>query len=225
MTKSNRYLVYMILFAFGLSACVRDEYGNERKMTDSEKGAIIGATLGALLGLTSKKKRSKKVLLGAVGGGLAGYAVGSYMDSQKRDLKKQLAEEVSRGAINIEGDQRHNILVTMTGETAFEVNSSRIKRGFHSTMYKISKVVNRYGKTSITIIGHTDSTGTHAYNQKLSERRANAVKQYFLEKKVAYQRLSHVGQGETMPRASNNTDYGRRLNRRVDIVIEPVVAN
>ena len=224
MKKSIRIITIAVITAFSISACVKDEYGNERKMTDSEKGAIIGASIGALLGLTSKKKRNKKVLLGAVGGGIAGYAVGSYMDSQKKDLEKQLATERQSGAINIDRDQ-NNILVTMTGETAFEVDSAQIKTAFNSTMYKISKIVNRYGKTSITVIGHTDNTGSNAYNQKLSERRAQAVQQYFLNHKVAYQRLNYIGQGEEMPRANNKTVEGRRLNRRVDIVIEPVVAN
>jgi len=219
-----RTICIAILVTFTLSACVKDEFGNDRSMTNSEKGAIIGASIGALIGLTTKNKRKKKVLLGAVGGGIAGFAVGSYMDSQKKDLEKVLVPERQSGAINIRKNQ-NTIMITMTSETAFEVDSTRIKQSFYSTLDKISKVVNRYGKTALTIVGHTDSTGSRAYNQKLSERRAQAVHQYFLDRKVALQRLTYLGKGEDVPTASNATESGRRLNRRVDIIIEPVIAN
>jgi len=224
MNNFIRITCVAVLTTLTLAACVKDEYGNDRRMTDSEKGALIGASIGALLGLTSKKKRNKKVLLGAVGGGIAGFAVGSYMDSQKKDLEKVLLPERQSGVINISRVQ-DTILISMTSETSFEVNSSQIKSAFFSTLVKISKVVNRYGKTSLTIIGHTDSTGSRAYNQTLSEQRAKAVQQYLLGQKVAYQRLNFLGRGEDMPVASNTTENGRRLNRRVDIVIEPVVVN
>lgn len=225
MNSMKKIAITCLVAVFGLTACMKDEYGNQRPMTDSEKGALIGAGIGALIGLTQKNKRTKKVLIGAVGGGLAGYAVGSYMDSQKKDLNKVLAGEIQSGVIELKSLPDHHILVTMTSASAFDVDSSSIKPSFYSTMDKISNVVNRYGKTHLTIVGHTDSTGTNAYNQALSERRANAVLGYFSNKGVIPQRLKAIGKGETMPRADNQTAYGRSLNRRVDIIIEPVVAN
>jgi outer membrane protein OmpA-like peptidoglycan-associated protein len=86
-------------------------------------------------------------------------------------------------------------------------------------------VVNKYGKTRLAIAGHTDDTGSEVYNQRLSEGRAAAVESYLLAEQVVPQRLSSVGYGELRPVASNATDYGRTLNRRVEITIEPVVAD
>ncbi|MFP5348256.1 MAG: OmpA family protein [Gammaproteobacteria bacterium] len=221
-----RCTIVCLLTAVGVAACATDEYGRKRPLTDAERGAIIGAASGAVLGgvVAKKKNRKKGILLGAVGGGIAGTAVGAYMDRQKQDLEKVLTPERSAGSIQIDKLQGDIVRVTMTEQTAFEIDSAQIKPGFHTTMDKISDVVNRYGKTHLTIVGHTDSTGTKQHNQGLSERRARAVETYFAQKGVAPERLEAEGKGEAVPRASNNTPEGRRLNRRVEIYIEPVVA-
>jgi outer membrane protein OmpA-like peptidoglycan-associated protein len=212
-----------IILAFGLSACATDQ-----KMTRTQKGTLIGATTGAIIGgLTTKdkNKRGKRVLLGAVGGGLTGAAVGSYMDKQRQELEKALAAEKQAGAINIEKLQNHVVRVTMTDQTAFDVDSAQIKPGFTTTMNKISNIVNTYGKTSLTIVGHTDNTGTTSHNQGLSERRALSVAQYFTNRGVVPERLGAEGRGESAPRASNASATGRQQNRRVEVYIEPIVAS
>jgi outer membrane protein OmpA-like peptidoglycan-associated protein len=226
--KNLRITITLSMIAMlGLSACVTDEFGNPRPYTDAEKGAFIGAASGAVLGgaVSKKKNRTQGVLIGAVGGGLAGGAVGTYMDSQKKDLEKALAPERNAGAIQVEKLPGHALRVTMTDQTAFTVDSAEIKPRFYSTMDKISTVLNRYGKTELTIVGHTDSTGTTQHNQTLSERRAQAVETYFSQKGVVSQRLESQGLGESAPRASNATAEGRQLNRRVEIIIEPIVAD
>ncbi|GAB4513662.1 MAG: OmpA family protein [Sulfuricaulis sp.] len=224
----KRFIVFMVAATFTvfITGCATDEYGNRRPMTDAEKGALIGAASGAVVGALAKKdKRSKGALIGAVGGGLAGAAVGTYMDSQKKDLEKVLAPEVQSGAINIAKAGQNNLLITMTAQTAFDFDSTAIKPGFHSTMDKIANVLVRYGKTHLTVVGHTDNVGAQQYNQTLSERRSGAVADYLRAKGVISQRLVSVGQGESSPRATNATEEGRRLNRRVEIVVEPVVAD
>jgi outer membrane protein OmpA-like peptidoglycan-associated protein len=215
-----------IISIFGLSACATDEYGNKRPLTDAETGALIGAASGAVLGgAVSKNNRTKGVLIGAVGGGLAGGAVGYYIDSQKKDLEKALAPERDEGVIQIEKLPPNTLRVTMTDQTAFAVDSAEIKPRFHSSMDKIASVLNHYGKTELNIVGYTDSTGAAQHNQELSERRAQAVQTYFLQRAVVHQRLTFEGRGENDPRASNATTEGRQLNRRVEINIIPIVAN
>lgn len=204
-----------------LGACATDEYGNRRDMTDTEKGALIGAGIGVLAGLGAKNK-SRAVLYGIVGG-LGGAAVGHYMDKQQKDFEKQLKNEIQRGQIQVEKLPHNALRVTMTSQTSFAVNSAQIKPGFYSTMDKIAKIVNRYGKTHLALIGYTDSTGSKAYNKTLSERRADSVMNYLRHRGVIPQRLSAQGMGEEYPRASNATAAGRALNRRVEIIIEPVV--
>jgi outer membrane protein OmpA-like peptidoglycan-associated protein len=215
-----------LIVIFGLSACATDEFGNRRPLTDAEKGALFGAAAGAVVGgaASKKKNRSRGVLLGAVGGGIAGGLVGNYMDNQKKDLELALAPERNAGAIQVEKLQNNILRVTMTEQSAFAVDSSEVKGTFYSTMDKISTVLNRYGKTQLTIVGHTDNTGSQQHNQQLSERRAQAVNNYFLQKNVNAQRLDAYGRGLSEPRASNATAAGRALNRRVEIFIEPVIA-
>jgi len=223
----KRFGIYTIIAIFAIfsTGCATDEYGNRRPMTEAEKGALIGAASGAVIGALAKKdKRSKGALIGAVGGGLAGAAVGSYMDSQKRDLEKVLAPEVQGRAINVAKVNQNNLLITMTSQTAFAFDSAEISTGFQSTMDKIANVLVRYGKTHLTVVGHTDNVGSQEYNQGLSERRSDAVTNYLRAQGVIPQRLVSLGRGETSPRASNATEEGRHLNRRVEIVVEPVVA-
>ena len=207
---------------FILAGCATDEYGNKRPMTDAEKGVLIGVASGVAIGLMTDDKKKNALLLGIVGG-IAGGSVGAYMDSQKKDFEKRLKPEIDQGAISIEKLPDNLLRVTMTGQTAFEFDSSTIKPGFYNTMNTISDIVNRYGKTHLVIVGHTDSTGSESYNRQLSLKRAGSVEQYLLNKGVIPQRLSVYGLGEEQPRASNATEQGRRLNRRVEIIIEPVV--
>lgn len=223
--KRLTVLATIVAFTAAASGCATDEYGNRLPMSDAEKGAIIGAVSGAGVGaIGNKSNRNRGAIIGAVGGGIAGVAVGSYMDTQKKDFEKVLAPEMQAGEITIQKVNQNNLLVTMTGQTAFDFNSTAIKPGFYTTMDKIANILERYGKTQLTIIGYTDNVGSSQYNQTLSERRAKAVNDYLLNKGVLVQRLAYLGRGATSPRASNATEEGRRLNRRVEIIIEPIVA-
>jgi outer membrane protein OmpA-like peptidoglycan-associated protein len=90
-------------------------------------------------------------------------------------------------------------------------------------MDKLADVVVRYAKTTLTVVGHTDNVGSNDFNQKLSERRAHSVAQYFESKRVDPVRLAISGKGEAAPIASNSSEAGRQQNRRVEIYVEPVV--
>ena len=214
------------ILALMLVGCATDEFGNKRAYTDAERGAMWGAAGGAVLGaLVNKDAPAKGALIGAVGGGLVGSGVGHYMDNQKRDLEKALAEEKNSGAIILTKNADNIIVIRMTSQTAFATGSAALQSGFYSTLDKISSVVNRYGKTMITIVGHTDSVGIASNNQALSESRAGSVVQYFSQKGVVPQRLAARGMGANSPVADNSTEQGRQLNRRVELIIEPVVAD
>lgn len=210
-----------------LSACATNDLGDSRDMTNTQKGAIIGTVSGAALGaIINKDDRKKGALIGAVGGGLAGTGVGYYMDKQAKDLQLQLKPEMDRGDISIDKRASDNaLIVNMTSSTGFDTNSAVIKPGFTTTLDKISRVLNQYGKTTVTVIGHTDNVGSDAFNQTLSEKRAQSVLDYFSSKNVNPVRLAAYGRGESQPRADNATEAGRQLNRRVELLIEPVVAN
>jgi len=217
----NRTLATILAASVALAGCANDP---NRPRTHTESGALIGALGGAVVGaMAFKKNRTQGAVFGAVGGGLAGVAVGHYMDSQRRDLEKNLAKEIQAGQARVAKLSDQVVLITMTNQTAFDTDSSSIKPGFHSTMDKVADVVVRYGKTTLTIVGHTDNVGTNDYNQRLSERRALSVAQYLESRRVNGMRLATAGKGETVPVASNASESGRQANRRVEIYVEAVV--
>jgi outer membrane protein OmpA-like peptidoglycan-associated protein len=204
-----------------VAGCAAD--GSMPTMGHREMGTIIGAAGGAVIGAVAyDKNRTKGALIGAVGGALAGGAVGRYMDDQKRDLEKNLANEIKTGVAKVEKLPNDVVRVTMTNQTAFDFNSTEIKSGFYSTMDKLADVVVRYNKTALTVVGHTDNVGSDSYNQKLSEQRAVSVARYLEGKRVHSMRLATSGKGESQPLASNNSESGRQANRRVEIYVEPV---
>lgn len=213
--------IAMIVGGALLAGCQTDP---NRPMTRTQSGAMIGALGGAVVGaMAYKKNRTKGAVVGAIGGGLAGAAVGNYMDGQKRDLEKNLAPEIQAGQVRVQKLSEQVVVVTMTSQTAFEVDSTNVNPGFRSTLDKLADVVVRYGKTTLTVVGHTDSTGSNTYNQKLSEERALSVAQYLESRNVNGMRLATAGKGETVPVASNASEAGRQANRRVEIYVEAVV--
>jgi outer membrane protein OmpA-like peptidoglycan-associated protein len=223
----KRCLAALAALSMLMSGCTSDSSSSgKRGMTNMETGAIIGAVGGAVVGAVAyKKNRTAGAIVGAVGGGLAGGAVGAYMDSQKKDLEKNLHKEIQAGSARVDKMPNNVVRITMTSQTAFDTNSTTIKPGFYTTMDKVADVVIRYGKTTLTVVGHTDNKGTAEYNQKLSEQRALSVAQYLESKDVNPVRLATLGKGETDPIASNDSESGRQANRRVEIYVEPVRAN
>jgi len=222
----KKYLAASIAVSVALAGCISDRgFGpDDRQFTGKESGILLGAAGGAVLGAVAyKKNRTKGALVGAIGGGLAGGVVGTYMDNQRQDLEKNLAKEVQSGQARIEKLPGDVVRVTMTNQTAFETDSAEIKPTFHSTMDKVADVVVRYSKTALTVVGHTDNTGSDAYNQKLSERRALSVAQYLEMRRVNGMRMATAGKGESQPVTSNASEAGRQANRRVEIYVEPVV--
>lgn len=224
----RKHLTVMPLLAtLLLSACATNDLGDSRDLSKTETGALIGAASGAALGaIINHKNRGKGALIGAVGGGLTGAGVGYYMDKQAKDLERQLQPEIQRGEISVEKRASDNaLLVSMTSSTGFDNLSTVLKPGYVTTLNKIARVLNQYGKTTVTVIGHTDSVGTHADNQILSEKRAQSVMDYFAGQNVNPLRLEAYGKGETEPRADNTSEAGRQLNRRVELWILPVIAS
>ena len=204
-----------------ITGCAADGSGMTETGTGAAIGTAAGAALGALIG-SQGANAGRGALIGAVGGALIGGMAGAYMEQQRKDFEKALAAEITAGAIRVEKLPNDQLLVGMTGETTFEVDSDQIKPGFYSTMDRISAIVNKYGKTELVVAGHTDNTGSVEHNLQLSERRAGSVAGYMEGQGVVPQRIAASGYGKSRPIATNETDSGRRLNRRVDITIVPI---
>ena len=156
---------------------------------------------------------------GAVIGGIAGGAVGYTMDKQIKELKEQTA---GSGVDVTETDNGQAILVNLPEGVTFDVGSYSLKPEFRATLDKVADSLKQYPDSLIDVYGHTDSTGSDAYNQTLSENRARTVANYLSMQGVSPARIRSQGYGETMPVASNDTPEGRARNRRVEIKIVPV---
>ncbi|WP_448250371.1 OmpA family protein [Thalassotalea agariperforans] len=184
--------------------------------TNTEKGAAIGAIAGAVLGKATSNHKDKRLVWGAAIGAIAGSAIGKYMDEQEEAFR----QELSGSGIDIirEGD---NLRLVMPSNITFATNQAYISAGFHSTLDDIVKVLVKFDKTLLSIVGHTDDTGSADYNQKLSEQRAESVKNYLVSKNIIDTRLKTTGLGESSPIVANTNAQNRALNRRVEIQIIP----
>lgn len=185
-------------------------------------GAVIGAVAGAVIGgqLDDDGNRDRGVITGAIAGAAAGAGIGHHMDKQEQAFRDALAEEERRSEIEIQRVRDDLLKLTFNNEVTFDYDSAAIKSSFTNSLDKVSEVMQKYASAG-KIVGHTDSSGAEAYNQRLSERRATAVKGYLASHGVPSYQLEAEGQGELQPRESNVTEAGRVLNRRVEIFVTP----
>lgn len=215
-------LAALVSCAVVLSACesnpfqTSNPYTGEQEVNKTTKGAGIGAAAGLLTGIIVGGDR-KKLLLTTGIGALAGGGVGYYMDQQDAKLRAQL--QGTGVSVTRMGDQ---IILNMPGNVTFATNSSDISADFYDVLNSVVLVLNEFDKTYVDVIGHTDSTGSLEYNQRLSEQRASSVARYLKSQKVLPARVLTRGMGPGSPVASNDTQEGRALNRRVEIILTPI---
>lgn len=208
---ANRYvLVIMVLQVSSASVLTGCKSWNK-----AEKGGAIGAGTGAVIGGAIGSRSDHTVLgaiIGAAVGGAAGAAIGHYMDKQaaeiKKDVKGAKVERVGEG-----------IRITFDTGILFDVDSYTLKDAAKSNIKELSRVLQKYEDTNILIEGHTDNTGTDEHNMTLSEKRADAVADYAKTLGVLGTRMAIKGYGESQPVKDNETEAGRKANRRVEIAI------
>lgn len=200
------------------AACVTDPETGERRLSRTAIGAGAGAVGGYLLGdlIGGRRDRTERII-GTGVGALAGGAIGAYMDRQERELR----ERTTGTGVGIErqGDQ---LVLTMPSNITFAVDRYNVQPRFEPTLNEVAEVLRDYPQTLIDVYGHTDSTGSDAYNQTLSENRARSVASYLEARGVSGARLATRGFGETQPIADNATEEGRAANRRVEIRVVPL---
>lgn len=201
----------VLLFATTAFAQTADEHAK------TKKGAIIGGIAGAIAGgIISNNRNGHSGQRGAIVGGLAGTAagaiVGAMMDKQERQLRQIPGVAVTRTADN-------ELKVTVGNDVLFDYNSAGLRSASRAALRDMAGVFEQYPNTTIAVQGYTDSTGSAAYNERLSERRADSVAGYIESLGVRDSRIDTIGYGESRARATNNTPSGRQLNRRVEIYI------
>jgi outer membrane protein OmpA-like peptidoglycan-associated protein len=199
-------IVVAVLLALGVSACA---------LNRKEKGAIIGAAAGGAVGGVIGNQTgstTRGAIIGAVVGGTVGAVIGHQMDQQAKELQQNIpGATVARVG--------EGIAVTFASGLLYDFDSDVVRAEAAQNLRNLAASLGKYPNTDVLIVGHTDAVGTSEYNQGLSQRRATSAANYLTGQGVNAARLRAVGRGETEPLATNDTEGGRQLNRRVEIAI------
>lgn len=204
-----------------LGACTDPGGLNHPDNDKTRQGAALGAGLGAALGVLTGRKGNKTeaAIKGAVIGGAAGGLIGNSLDRQEQDLRQSIGNDNVQ--IQNTGDR---LIVTLPQDILFGVDSFDVRPDLKRDLNAVAGNLQAYPNSTVQIVGHTDADGDAAYNQGLSEKRANAVADVLLNAGIPYARIQTFGRGENQPVASNLTPEGKAQNRRVEIVILPSAA-
>tara|TARA_R110002050_G_scaffold245922_2_gene383666 strand:- start:26543 stop:27247 length:705 start_codon:yes stop_codon:yes gene_type:complete len=206
-----------IILSISLTNCKAVQNANNK-----QKGAVIGATGGAILGAIIGNNVGKggngelgAVIGGVVGGG-AGILIGNKMDKQAQKIEEEIpgaqVERVDEGIV-VTFDESSGVY--------FDTNKYNINTASQETLNKLIGIFKEYPDTNILVVGHTDSVGAEDYNMTLSKNRAYAVTDYLSHNGVSQSRLTTNWFGETQPLHDNKTAEGRAKNRRVNVAILP----
>jgi len=204
-------VVLAVMISFGCASM------GEKERTGTAAGAATGAVLGGVVGaMTGKKNQREKVLVGAAAGaalgGIAGNRIGAYMDKQEADLRNAMAETVAANNATIERNNEQMLTATFKSDVFFAFNSATLKPGGYAELDRVVGVLNQYPQTLVRIEGHTDQVGDEQYNQQLSERRAEAVRNALIQRGIDPARITSIGMGECCPISSDDA-----ANRRVSM--------
>jgi outer membrane protein OmpA-like peptidoglycan-associated protein len=205
-----RNIIIFILLAV-MVAGVQESCGMSRTMKGTGIGAAAGAAVGGIIGKQAGNTAVGAIIGAAVGGATGAY-IGHYMDKQAEEMQADLegakVERVGEG-----------IKITFDSGILYDVNKATLRPEAKTNLDKMAVILNKYPDTNILIEGHTDATGTDELNLELSRNRAGSVSNYLAGLDVDPSRFTTMGYGESQPLATNDTDEGRRQNRRVELAI------
>ena len=207
MKKLRMSLIMILSTVLVLSGCA--------SWNKTQKGAVVGTAAGGSMGAVIGRASGNTALgaiIGAAVGGATGAVIGHQMDKQAEEIKNTVpdakVERVGEG-----------IVVEFSSNVLFAFDKSNLSKDAKTNLDKLVIVLNNYPDTDIELQGHTDNKGSEAYNQTLSEKRANAVSGYLSGKSISNRRVTIKGFGETVPKYDNETAEGRTQNRRVEFLI------
>lgn len=217
----KRWIAISLTAVLVMAGCATEPGGQTSKAAKGAGiGALAGAAAGALAGQAIGRDTQGTLTGAAIGaavGAGAGAGIGHALDKQEQEYREALATSEA-AAVRREGNL---LAIVLKGDITFDTGSATVKPGLLSEIQRIAEVMKQYPQTNVIIEGHTDSIGSETANQTLSERRAETVANMLIEQGVNSARISTYGYGESQPLATNDTPDGRRLNRRVEIKIDP----
>ena len=202
-----KVIYYLVAVTMILTAC--------KSLTKTQKGAIIGTTGGGAIGGVIGKAAGNTtlgVIIGAAVGGTAGVLIGKKMDKQAEEIKK----EVPNATVERIGE---GIAVEFESKILFDYDKSVLKTEVKNSLNDLVTILKKYPDTDIEIQGHTDNAGSNSYNEALSQRRANGVMLYLIDRGIPNSRMNPKSFGEEYPKYSNATEEGKLKNRRVEFLI------
>jgi outer membrane protein OmpA-like peptidoglycan-associated protein len=222
------WIILIVIAGLAITGCAT------KTGTGAAVGTGVGAAVGAGVGQAIGGSTGATLLgagIGAVVGGLSGAAIGRYMDNQEQAMQQAIANSeaatMRREQGIAQGAHKENVqvlTVSFKSDYLFATNSATILPGAQPEVQRVSDVLRQYPETTIQVSGHTDNQGSEVYNQQLSERRAQAVRDAIVGMGVDPARITVIGYGESRPIASNDTAAGRTQNRRVEVRIVPRTA-
>jgi outer membrane protein OmpA-like peptidoglycan-associated protein len=210
---SKKLLVVALAAAIGATGCAN----MSETQSQTAKGAGIGAIAGAVLGaaVDGRSGAAKGAVLGAGAGAIGGYAWSQKMEEQKRQM-----EQATQGTgVGVSQTADNRLKLDIPSDVSFDVGRADIKSNFRPILDQLAQSLNANPVTTVTIIGHTDSTGSDAVNNPLSYNRADSVRSYLVARGVDTRRIATEGRGSREPVATNATAAGRAMNRRVEIFV------
>ena len=215
MNKTIATLSALVIGLGGIAGCAN--------LTETQKttgtGAAIGAVAGAAVGAATGGGGGKRVATGAAVGAAVG-AGGGYLWSKHMERQKAAMEEATRGTgVNVSQTADNRLKLDIPSDISFDTGRYDIKPNLRPILDRFASTLNENPVTTVTIIGHTDSTGTDAINNPLSINRAAATRDYIAARGVNSSRIGIDGRGSREPIADNNTVSGRAMNRRVEIFV------
>jgi len=225
---ATRNVALALMTAAALTACATggsyvqsDQYGNPvEQQNRTGRNALIGTAVGVAAGLlsgNSATERRQHAMVGAGIGALAGAGVGAYQNRQEAALRQRTANT----GIDVQR-QGDNIVLNLPDGITFDFGKSALKPQFYSALNGVASTLKEYDQTMIEVVGHTDSIGSDAVNNRLSKERADSVASYLTAQGVQSVRMETLGAGKAYPIADNSTDAGRAKNRRVEIRVIPL---
>jgi outer membrane protein OmpA-like peptidoglycan-associated protein len=210
--RSTRHII-LALLALNLGGCA---------LSQTERGAIVGSTGGAVVGALigrSTGDPARGAIIGAAVGGAAGAIIGRSLEQQAQDLAGDLASQLPQDTqIEQFGDA---VRLTFSSGVFFEFDSAAIRSDARASLDMLVTTLATYPGYVVHVVGHTDSRGSGEYNQRLSERRAQAAGDYLVTRGIPRNSVHTSGAGMNQPVASNSTDAGRAMNRRVELTVAP----
>jgi outer membrane protein OmpA-like peptidoglycan-associated protein len=208
---SRLTLVVLASAALALAGC--------ESMSPTAKGTAVGAGVGAGAGAVISKGTGGKAGTGAVVGGAIGAVVGNIWSKKQEERKRQMEQATQGTGIEVARTSDNQLKLNVPNDVSFDVNSANIKPELRTVLDTFANSLRDDPNAQLSIVGHTDSSGSDAINNPLSLERARSVRDYLAARGVSANRIETAGRGEREPVADNNTDSGRARNRRVEMYL------